>query len=73
MLLLKNPDVVKKNVYNVKFKNIEVKIPDITNIATNTILNPKINQVKKEITSFTNLTATTALTAIENEILNISN
>ena len=73
MLLLKNPDVVKKNVYNVKFKNIEVKIPDITNIATNTILNSKINQFKKEITSFTNLTATTALTAIENEILNISN
>ena len=73
MLLLKNPDVVKKNVYNVKFKNVEVKIPDITNIATNTILHPKINQVKKEITSFTDLTATTALTAIENEILNISN
>ena len=35
---LKN-DVVKKDVYNAKIKNIEDKIPDITNLATNTTLN----------------------------------
>ena len=34
-------DVVKKDVYNAKIKNIEEKIPDITNLATNTTLNAK--------------------------------
>ena len=29
-------DAVKKDVYNAKIKNIEDKIPDITNLATNT-------------------------------------
>ena len=29
-----------------KIKNIENKIPDITNLATNTTLNAKINEVK---------------------------
>ena len=32
-------DVVKKDVYNAKIKNIEDKISDITNLATNTTLN----------------------------------
>ena len=36
-------DVVKKDVYNAKIKNIEDKIPDITNLATKTTLNSKIN------------------------------
>ena len=36
-------DVVKKDVYNAKIKNIEDKIPDITNLATNSSLNAKIN------------------------------
>ena len=35
-------DVVKKDVYNAKSKNIEDKIADITNLATNTTLNAKI-------------------------------
>ena len=35
-------DVVKKDVYNAKIKEIEGKIPDITNLATNTLLNAKI-------------------------------
>ena len=34
-------DVFKNDVYNVKIKNIEDKIPDITNLATNTTLNAK--------------------------------
>ena len=45
---------IKKYVYNAKIKNIEDKIPDITNLATNTILNAKINEVKNEIPSITN-------------------
>ena len=63
---------VKKDVYNAKIKNIEDKIPDITNLATNTTFHAKINEVKREIPSITNLAttaalnATTAFTAFEN-------
>ena len=39
--------VVTKDVCNAKIKNIKNKIPDITNLATTTALNSKINQVKK--------------------------
>ena len=38
-------DVVKKTEYNAKIKNIEDKIPDISNLATKNILNTKINEV----------------------------
>ena len=41
-------DVVQKDVYNARIKDIEDKTPDITNLATNTTLNPKINVVKKK-------------------------
>ena len=58
--IVKN-DVVKKDVCNSKIKNIEDKIPDITNLVTNTILNATINEVKVEIPSITNLAATFAL------------
>ena len=34
-------DIVKKDLYNAKIKNIEDKISDITNLATNTTLNSK--------------------------------
>ena len=54
-------DVVKKDVYNAKIKDIEDKIPDITNLATNTTLNAKINEIKNKIPSITNLTITVAL------------
>ena len=40
--VIKN-DVVEKDVYNAKIKNIDDKIPDITNLATNASLNAKIN------------------------------
>ena len=66
-------DVVKKDVYNAKIKNIEDKIPDITNLATKTTLNAKINEVKGKIPNITNLATTTALTAVENKISNVSN
>ena len=39
-------NVVKKDVYNAKIKNIEDNIPDITNLATKTTLNTKIKEVK---------------------------
>ena len=40
-------DVFTKDVCNAKTKIIEDKISDITNLATNTTLNAKINEVKK--------------------------
>ena len=69
--------VVKKDVCKAKIKNIEDKIPDNTNLATNTTLNAKINEVKNEILSITNLATTTALNTkineIKNKVPNISN
>ena len=53
-------DVVKKDIYNAKIKNIEDKIPDITN------LNEKNKGKIRSITI-------TALTAVENKIPNVSN
>ena len=65
-------DVVKKDVYDAKIKNIEDKIPDITNLATNASLNAKINEVIGERPGITNLAATAALTTAENKISNVS-
>ena len=52
---------------------MEDKIPDITSIAINTIVNAEINEAKIEILSITNLAATTSLTAVENKIANVFN
>ena len=74
---MRKDDVVKKDVYKTQIKNVEDKIPDITNVATNTTLNDKINEVKNENTtlnakinevktempSITNFTATIAVNA----------
>ena len=57
-------------MYNAKIKNIEAKIPDITDLTTNTSLNVKINEDKGEVLSFTKLATTTALT---NKTPNVSN
>ena len=46
----------------------EDKIPDITNVATNTTLNTKINQAKNEIPSIAILATTIAYSAKINEI-----
>ena len=67
--LVKN-DVVKKDVYNAKIKDIEDKIPNITNLATNTTLNAKINEVKNEIPSIANLVTNASLNAKKNEVKN---
>ena len=42
---LKN-EVVRRDIYNAKIKNIEDKVLDITNVATKTIPNAKINEAK---------------------------
>ena len=55
-------EVVKNTEYNAKMKNIEDKIPDITNLTTKTTLNTKINEVKTEISSISDLAITLALT-----------
>ena len=39
-------DVVKKDVYDAKIKNIKDKLRDTTCLTTNTSLNDKINEVK---------------------------
>ena len=52
-----------------RYKNIEDKTTDITNLATNTTLNAKINEVKNKISNITNLaTTTTAITGVKNKI-----
>ena len=70
-------DVDKRDVYHAKIKNIEDKISDITNLATNTTLNAKKNKVENEISSITKLATTTVLNAkinkVKNKILNITN
>ena len=66
-------DVVKKDVYNAKIKNIEKKIPDITDLATKTTLNAKVNEFKGEIPNITNLATTNSLTVVENKIPNVRN
>ena len=65
--------MVQKNEYNAKVKNIEDKIPDITNLVTRTIPNTKINEDKNEIPSISGLTTTSSLTAVENKIPYVSN
>ena len=66
-------DVTKKDVYNAKIKNIEDKIPDITNVATKTTLNVTINEVKGEIPSINNLDTKASLNVVGNKIPSVSN
>ena len=62
-----------------KIKDIEDKIPDITNLATNTTLNVKTIEVKNKIPSITNLAITNALNPevkineVKNKTPNITN
>ena len=61
-------EVVKKDVYNAKTKNVEDKVPNITNLATKATLNAKINKFKSEIPDITNLATHTSLKAKINEV-----
>ena len=65
--------LLKKGEYNSKLKNIDDKIPSITNLATTTALIIKINKVKNKTPNITNLATTNALTSVEIKILNVSN
>ena len=58
-------DVVKKDVYQAKIKNIEDKITDT--------INAKINEVKSKTPDNTNLANETSLTVVENKIPSVSN
>ena len=53
-------DVVEKDLYNAKIKNIEDKIPDIIKLATITTLKVKVNEIKGEMSNFTNLASLNA-------------
>ena len=66
MLLLKKMYMMQKS------KTLKKKIPDITNLATNTILNAKTNDVKNKTPTITNLAATAALNAKINEVKNLA-
>ena len=45
-------NVIKKDVYQSKIKNNDDKTPDVTNLATNTTLNTKINENRTKIPRF---------------------
>ena len=68
---------VPVDTYDAEIKNIEDKIPDITNLATNASLNAKINEVKGGILSITNLVTNASLNTkineVKNKIPNITN
>ena len=70
-------DVVKmmflKKLYTMlqSLIDIEDNIPSITNLATNTVLNAKINEVKGKNPNITNLATTAARTTVENKIPNV--
>ena len=66
-------EVVKKTEYNAKIKNIEDKVPDISNLATKTNLNTKIREVKNVIPSIMGLAATSALAVVKSSIPDTSN
>ena len=59
--------LIKCYLYSPQMRNIEDTMRDITNLATNTAFNAKINEVKKEIFSITNLSVTLTLNAKINE------
>ena len=61
-------NIVKKDVYKTKIKNIEDKIPDITILASNTTLSAKMNEIKNKIPSIINLATNASLNAKTNEV-----
>ena len=61
-------DVVKKDLYKAKIRDIEDKIPDITNFGTTAAFKTKINEVKGIIPSITDLATNTAFTDVEDKI-----
>ena len=70
----KTPDITNL-IYNTtldaKINQVKSEITSINNLTA--ALNPKINEVKCKIPIITNLNTTTVLTAVENEMVNVSN
>ena len=64
--------VIERDVYNTNIEDIEDKIPNITNLATNGALDAKTNEIKGKIPTITNLATTADLTTVENKISNVS-
>ena len=62
-------DVVKKTDYNAKITDIEGKIPDVSNLATKTVL----TTVENKIPSVSELGKKTALSAVKNKIPDVTN
>ena len=62
-------DVVKKTDYNAKITDIKGKIPDISNLATKTVL----TTVENKIPSVIELGKKTALSAVKNKIPDVTN
>ena len=60
--------LLKKDLYNAKIKNIEGKIPGITNWATSTTLNAKINEFKNVIPGSIHLATSATLNANIKEV-----
>ena len=64
---------LKKIEFNAKIKNIEDKIPNISNLANKTNINTKISQIKNEIPSISGLATHSALASVENKVPHSSN
>ena len=62
-------DVVKKTDYNAKITDIKGNIPDISNLATKTVL----TTVENKIPSVIELGKKTALSAVKNKIPDVTN
>ena len=56
-----------------KILKINTRYYQLYDIATNTTLNAKINEVKKEVPNITNLATNLTLNEVKNKILNITN
>ena len=62
-------DAVKKDVYNAKIKNIEDKIPDITNLATTNALTVIENKIPNASNLVKKLTITQILMKLKRQLL----
>ena len=63
----------KKKLIKKSLNDVEDEIHIITNLATTSALNAKINAVKGKIPNITNLVTAAAFTTVENKIPNVSN
>ena len=55
LILFYNSKIVKKTDYNAKIKDVEGKIPSVSDLVKQTDCNTKINEIKGEISDVSNL------------------